>query len=80
MDEGRLAAVLVDFARTLTADFSLQTILDHLVQRVVEVLPVDGAGVLLMRSDTQHHSVAASDDVFLRIESLQIDLDEGRAS
>ena len=77
MDEGRLASVLVDFARTLTADFSIQTILGHLVQRVVEVLPVDGAGVLLMQSDTAHHFVAASDDVILRIESLQMNLDEG---
>ena len=77
MDEGRLATVLVDLARTLTADFSIQTILDHLVHRVVEVIPVDGAGVLLMQSDTSHHFAAASDEVILRIESLQIDLDEG---
>ena len=77
MDEGRLASVLVDFARTLTADFSIQTILDHLVQRVIAVIPVNGAGVLLMKSDTAHQFVAASDEVILRIESLQIDLDEG---
>ena len=77
MDEGRLATVLVEFTRTLTADFSIQTILDHLVQRVVEVIPVNGAGVLLMKSDTSHHFVAASDEIILRIESLQIDLDEG---
>ena len=77
MDEGRLATVLVEFARMLTADFSIQTILDHLVQRVVEVIPVDGAGVLLMKSDTSHHFVAASDEIILRIESLQIDHDEG---
>jgi diguanylate cyclase (GGDEF)-like protein len=77
VDEGRLATVLVDFARTLTADFSIQTILDHLVRRVAEVIPVDGAGVLLMKGDTAHHFVAASDEVILRIESLQINLDEG---
>jgi diguanylate cyclase (GGDEF)-like protein len=77
VDEGRLATVLVDFARTLTTDFSIQTILDHLVQRVGEVIPIDGAGVLLMKGDSAHHFVAASDEVILRVESLQIDLDEG---
>jgi hypothetical protein len=40
VDEQRLTRILVDFARTLTADFSIQTILDHLVDRVVEVIPV----------------------------------------
>ena len=77
MDERRLTAVLVEFARTLTADFSIQTILDRLVERVVEVIPVDGAGVLLMDSDVEHHFVAASDDAILGIESLQMDLQEG---
>src|SRR5580765_2567314 len=77
MDEKRLAGVLVDFARTLTSDFSIQTILDHLVDHVVEVIPVDGAGVLLMDSDTEHHFVAASDDVILGVEALQMNLQEG---
>jgi serine phosphatase RsbU (regulator of sigma subunit) len=77
VDEQRLTAVLVEFARTLTAGFSIQTILDRLVERVVEVIPVDGAGVLLMDSDVEHHFVAASDDAIMAIESLQMDLQEG---
>ncbi|HET7407779.1 MAG TPA: GAF domain-containing SpoIIE family protein phosphatase [Mycobacteriales bacterium] len=77
MDEQRLASVLVEFARTLTGDFSIQTILDHLVDHVVEVIPVDGAGVLLMDSDTEHHFVAASDDVILGVEGLQMELQQG---
>lgn len=77
MDAQRLTAVLVEFARTLTADFSIQTILDHLVDRVVEVIPVDGAGVLLMDSDVEHRFVAASDDMILGVETLQMDLQEG---
>jgi GAF domain-containing protein len=77
VDEQRLASVLVEFARTLTGDFSIQTILDHLVDRVVEVIPVDGAGVLLMDSDTEHHFVAASDDVILGVEALQMELQQG---
>jgi len=77
VDQQRLTSVLVEFARTLTDDFSIQTILDHLVDRVVEVIPVDGAGVLLMDSDTEHHFVAASDDLILGVEALQMDLQEG---
>jgi len=77
MDEQRLTTVLVDFARTLTSDFSIQKILDHLVDRVVEVIPVSGAGVLLMESDTEHHFVAASDGAILGIEVLQMELQEG---
>ena len=77
MDEQRLTTVLVEFARTLTGDFSIQKILDHLVDRVVEVIPVSGAGVLLMDSDTEHHFVAASDDVILGVETLQMELQEG---
>lgn len=77
MDEQRLTTVLVEFARTLTGDFSIQKILDHLADRVVEVIPVSGAGVLLMDSDTEHHFVAASDDVILGVETLQMELQEG---
>lgn len=77
MDEQRLTTVLVEFARTLTADFSIQKILDHLVDRVVEVIPVDGAGVLLMDSDVEHRFVAASDDMILGVETLQMELQEG---
>lgn len=77
MDERQLTTVLVEFARTLTGDFSIQKILDHLADRVVEVIPVSGAGVLLMESDTEHHFVAASDDVILGVEALQMELQEG---
>ncbi len=77
VDERRLATVLVEFARTLTGDFSIQKILDHLAARVSEVIPVDGAGVLLMDSETEHHFVSASDDAILAVETLQMDLQEG---
>ncbi|HEU0132355.1 MAG TPA: GAF domain-containing SpoIIE family protein phosphatase [Mycobacteriales bacterium] len=77
MDEQRLTTVLVEFARTLTADFSIQKILDHLVDRIVEVIPVDGAGVLLMDSDVEHRFVAASDEMIRGVEALQMELQEG---
>ena len=61
VDDVELAAVLADFAHTMLGDFRLQTILDRLVERVVDVLPVSGAGVTLIGGDLFPHHVAASD-------------------
>ena len=46
--EDKFSAVLSEFARTLATDFPIQGILDHLVERIVEVLPVTAAGVTLI--------------------------------
>jgi len=43
--EQQLSDVLSEFARTLVTDFPIQAILDHLVVRIVDVLPVSGAGL-----------------------------------
>jgi transcriptional regulator with GAF, ATPase, and Fis domain len=75
--EQQLTNVLVSFARTLSTDFSLQAILDHLVARVREVIPVRGVGVLLMSSGSEHHVVAASDELIRSVEALQVSLQEG---
>jgi len=75
--EQRLSELLVDFARTLVTDFPIQAILDHLTSRILEVLPVTGAGVMIMGSDTDMHFASASDKVLLQIEGLQIELGEG---
>ncbi|MEP6462729.1 MAG: sensor domain-containing diguanylate cyclase [Frankiaceae bacterium] len=77
VDEKRLTAVLTEFARTLTHDFPIQEILDNFVQRLPQVVPVTGAGVLLMDTDHELHFAAASDGVLLQIEGLQIEFDEG---
>ena len=45
-----LADVLSEFARTMVTDFPIQGILDHLVKRIVDILPVTAAGVTLDRS------------------------------
>ncbi|PZS29955.1 MAG: hypothetical protein DLM59_11920 [Pseudonocardiales bacterium] len=76
-DDRRLAEVLIEFAHTLVGDFSIQSILDRLVQRITTIVPVTGAGVLLMRADGDLHFVAASDDVLLRVEPLQVEFGEG---
>jgi len=73
----RLAHVLVGFAHTLGTDFSIQKILDHLVLRIVEILPVTGAGVMLMGHRDELHFIASTNDVVTRIEDLQNELGEG---
>jgi diguanylate cyclase (GGDEF)-like protein len=72
-----LADVLSEFARTMVTNFPLQRILDHLVQRIVDVMPISGAGVTLISPDSKPRYVAASDDSALRFERLQTDLGEG---
>ena len=77
VDEHTLSAVLSEFARTLTTDFPIQGILEHLVRRVVDVLPVSGAGVSLIHAGSAPHHVAASDALSLDFERLQTDEGEG---
>ena len=77
VDDRQLSSVLSEFAYTLTADVPTSTILVHLVQRIVGVLPVTSAGVTLIVPGAQPRYVAASDDDAMRFEKLQTDLDEG---
>ena len=77
LDQQRLAAVLAEFARTLVGNFSIQDILDRLARRVIEVIPADGAGVLLLDEEARLHFVSATDDRILVIEQLQLELGEG---
>jgi diguanylate cyclase (GGDEF)-like protein len=73
----RLAEVLVEFAHTLGTDFSLEAILDRLVMHVVDLLPVTGAGVMLMKPGGDLHFVAASNKTVHEIEALQKEFNEG---
>ena len=75
--EERLSTVLSEFARTLLTDFPIQGILDHLVERMVEILPIDAAGVTLISPTTAPRFIAASDDAAMRFEQLQTMLGEG---
>ena len=72
-----LAVVLSEFARTLVTDFPIQGILDHLVRRIVDILPVGAAGVSLISPTTHPHLVAGSDEAAVRYERLQTTLGEG---
>ena len=75
--ENRLSNVLSEFARTLATDFPIQGILDHLVERIVDILPVDAAGVTLISPTTDPRFIAASDQKAMRFEQLQTRLGEG---
>jgi len=72
-----LSDVLSEFARTMLTDFPIQGILDHLVRRMVEIMPITGAGVTLISETTSPHYVAASDAAAFQFEELQTILDEG---
>ena len=77
VDEGKLSSVLSEFARTLATEFPIQQILDHLVERIVGVLPVTSAGVTLIDGDREPRFVAASAASALRYERLQTAIGEG---
>ena len=72
-----LVGVLSEFARTMATDFPIQGILDHLVRRIVDVLPVTAAGVTLIAPGVQPRYIAASNNAALLFEQLQTELDEG---
>jgi diguanylate cyclase (GGDEF)-like protein len=73
----QLSTVLGEFARTMVTDFPIQSILDHLVLRIVDVLPITAAGVTLITPGAHPRYVAASDDSAMTYEQLQSELGEG---
>lgn len=75
--ERTLSLVLSEFARVMLTDFPIQGILDHLVKRIVDVLPVTGAGVTLIGPGLTPRYVAASDVNALRFEQVQSNLSQG---
>jgi signal transduction histidine kinase len=77
LTEDRLSAVLSEFARTLVTDFPIEGILDHLVVRIVDILPIEGAGVSLISPTIHPQFIAASDQSAMKYERLQSTLGEG---
>jgi diguanylate cyclase (GGDEF)-like protein len=72
-----LSSVLSEFARTLITDFPIQAILDHLVLRIVDIMPITGAGVTLITEGSAPRYVAASNAAALTFVRLQTELEEG---
>jgi diguanylate cyclase (GGDEF)-like protein len=77
VEQDRLALMLRDFASTMLTDFPIQAILDHLVERIVEALPVTAVGITLISPGKAPLYVAASDEAALRFEKLQTELEQG---
>jgi GAF domain-containing protein len=73
----QLSDVLGEFARTMMTDIPIQGILDHLVNRIVDIVPVTAAGVTVISPDVEPRYVAASDQSAMRYEKLQSELNEG---
>ena len=76
-DAELLSAVFGKFAQSLATGLSIQRFLGHLVERIVEVLPVSGAGVTLIVPGAEPHYLVATDDWSRRVELLQTDLGQG---
>jgi diguanylate cyclase (GGDEF)-like protein len=76
-DDRRLVTVLSEFASTLATDFSITSILDHVVRQITGILPVTSAGITLIEPHEDPRYVAASDAAALRFEELQSALGEG---
>jgi hypothetical protein len=78
LDSEALSDVLSEFARTMLMNFPIERILDHLVKRIVDVMPISAAGVTLIAAPgLEPRYVAASDAAALRYEKLQSELSEG---
>ena len=77
MQTRQLSDLLSEFARTLVTNFPIQSILDHLVVRIAEVLPIGSAGVTLISDTLQPRHIAASDESALRFVRLQTEMSEG---
>jgi diguanylate cyclase (GGDEF)-like protein len=77
VDEGKLAEVLCEFARTMIVECPMQGIADKLVKCIVEVLPVTSAGVTLIVPETASRYIAASDESAFRYEQLQSEIQDG---
>jgi diguanylate cyclase (GGDEF)-like protein len=77
MKSAELSDVLSEFARTMVTDFPIEGILDQLVSRIVDVLPITAAGVTLISPGADPRYIAASNGSALRFEKLQSELGEG---
>jgi len=77
MYKSQMSEVLTEFAMTLVADVPDTKIIDHLAERIVDILPITSAGVTLIGPASDPRYVAASDESALRFEKLQTELGEG---
>jgi diguanylate cyclase (GGDEF)-like protein len=77
VEPDRLLRIVVALATRLSADFTVQEVLDHLTVGVRELLSVEGAGVLWVEEGPGHRIVATSDERVRHAEDLQLQVGEG---
>ncbi|MFC9973883.1 ANTAR domain-containing protein [Spirillospora sp. NPDC127200] len=75
--EGRILAVLVDLADTLLADFDLADLLHRVTRHCLELLAVDGAGVMYAAPDQELRLLASSTEQVRMLELFELDADTG---
>ncbi len=69
--------MLQRFTSSLVQDYGLEEVLDDLSSEICILLDVHGAGVMLEDDNGNLRFTSSSDPVLERLESLQIELDEG---
>ncbi len=74
--ERQLSEMLGEFARTMLTGLAIPDILDRLVERTVDILPIGAAGVTVFPVGSQSRYIAASETA-LRFEQLQSELGQG---
>src|SRR5689334_2293252 len=77
MTDQRLAQVFVELADTLVDEFDTVDFLSTLIERSIELLDADAAGVILRGARGKLHVVAVSSELVEMLELFELQNEEG---
>ena len=77
IDHTGLHGLFARFARTLTAGYDLEDVIQQLGDDIRTILSVSGAGIMVEDDDGDLRFMSTSDETLRALEQLQIELDEG---